>query len=145
MQFAIRRITSENVGAILLARMRIDIVVIRCRAHGDKHLLAIRRKFDRARPMPAPRGQVGDVLRGAARLHISIVIGKANHLVGIAHIDPLRIGPRRIKRNPIRPLQATGENLHLFRLAVAGHAAEHANAPGFALGQKNVAIGSGAQ
>ena len=125
--------------------MSVRIVHIRRRTHRHKHLLAIRRKIDGARPVATAAGQIGDMLRRAARLQIAVVIRKANHFVGVADINPLRIRPRRIKRNPVRTLQAAGENLHLFRLAVAGHAAKHANAPGIALGQKNVAVGSGPQ
>ena len=44
--------------------------------------------------------QVCDVLGGTARLQITIPIGKAHHRIGVADIDPLRLGPRRIEAMP---------------------------------------------
>ena len=65
------------------------------------------------------------MLRFTARLQISIVIRETDDLIRVPNINPLRIGPGGIKRNPIRPLQAARKNRHLLRLAIGGflHAA----------------------
>ncbi len=89
--------------------------------------------------------QICDVLRRSTGLQIAVVISKPNHLVLVAHIDPLRIRPRRIKGNPIRTPQSADEDLHLLRLSVAGHSAENTNSPGIAFRQENIPVGGGAK
>src|SRR5579863_9861433 len=85
------------------------------------------------------------MLRRPARLQVSSMVRKADHLIDVANVDPLRVRSRRIKLNSIRLFQAAGEHLHLFRFAVAGHTSEDANTTGFRLCQKNVAVRRGSQ
>src|SRR5882757_6663689 len=66
---------------------------------------------------------------------------KPPHRVGIPAIDPLRIGPRRIKVDSERPVQTRDESLRLLGLALGGDSTEHAYIPGVALGDEKVAIG----
>jgi hypothetical protein len=74
----------------------------------------------------------------AAGGEIAIAIGKADHGIGVADIDPLRIGSGRIERDAERVVQARCERARRRR-AVAVRP-QHADAPGAALRDENVAI-----
>ena len=80
------------------------------------------------------------MLGGTARFQITVLIGEAHHRIGVADIDPLRIGARRIEVDPERPLQARGERGRLFRLAVGGDAAEHADFAQLAFRDEKITI-----
>src|SRR5258706_6421288 len=139
-QNAIRGIADKNVSGVLLARRSVGIVHVRARAHSDKQFLAVSRKVNRPRPVPASARQIGDMLRRSARLQISIAIREANHFSGAAHIQPLRVRSRRIKSQSIRTFQAACEDGRLLRLAVAGDSAEDADAAGITFRKKYVAV-----
>src|SRR5260370_3818890 len=83
--------------------------------------------------------------RGAHRRQIAVTVRKAYNFVGVAHINPLRIFSRGVKRDSVRPLQSAGENLHLLRLAVGSQATKNANASGSAFREEDVAMGSSPQ
>src|SRR6185312_2499429 len=132
----------ENVGAVMLAWMRIGIVNVGSRADGDKELAAVQREGKIARPMAAARRQfIDDRLRRTAGLQIAIVIGIAHNGVRIAEIDPLRIIAKRIKRNPVIHLQTCCEDGLLFGLAVL-QPAKDLHLPGIALRDEQVSIRS---
>src|SRR3984957_620265 len=128
LQLTIGGIASEDVGAIFFAGMRVGVVNVRRGADGHEHAFAVRGEFDGASPVAAAEGQVGDVLRGAAGLQITVVIGEADEFVGVADVNPLWIGTGRIEGDSVRLAEAFGENLHLFGLAIFGHAAKNADA-----------------
>src|SRR5258706_2241637 len=144
-KMAIHRIAHKTVCAILLSGRSVRIVDVRARAHSDKQFLAVSRKVNRPRPVPASARQIGDMLRRSARLQISIAIREANHFSGAAHIQPLRVRSRRIKSQSIRTFQAACEDGRLLRLAVAGDSPEDADAAGVTFGKKYVAVGCCAQ
>ena len=72
------------------------------------------------------------------------MIGEADEFVGVADVNPLWIGTGRIEGDSVRLAEAFGENLHLFGLAIFGHAAKNADAAGIAFGEENIAVRSGA-
>src|SRR5207302_11098197 len=104
------RIANQNVSTSLLSWMRVRIIHVRRRTNGYEKLLAVLGKIQRARPVPPAIWKIGHVLRPSTRLQIAIVIGEPNHLVGIADIDPLRIGSHRIERDAVRPFQSARKN-----------------------------------
>ncbi len=63
---------------------------------------------------PPSAGKVRNVLRRAACLQIAILIRKADDRIGVAYVDPLRIGSGRIEVYAERPIQTAGEDRHLF-------------------------------
>src|SRR6266404_660752 len=80
---------------------------VRTRTDGDVHLFAIRREDDVACPMSAAAeaccatGRVRTQNFGwATRFEIAIAIGKTNYAIRIRDVQKLRIGTRRIKRDP---------------------------------------------
>src|SRR5262249_31690827 len=74
----------QHVGTVGLARVVVDILVVRVRAHGNVHFLAVAGKDNIAGPMAAAgqassTGQIGDYrLRRSTRLQIAHVIREAN-------------------------------------------------------------------
>ena len=125
--------------------MGVGVIHVRARSYRDKHFLAVLGEGQRPCPVPASRRQVGDVFRSGTRLQVPVVIRKANHLVGIAHIQPPRIGTRRIKSQAIRLFQTARENGRLLGLPVAGQPAKNSNASRITLRKENVAVRGGAQ
>ena len=86
-------------------RMRVAVVHVGVRAHRDEHLCSILGEDHVAGPVtaaaqPASAGQIGQFLRGAARLQVTVLIRESHHGVRIPNVDPLRIGARRKERNP---------------------------------------------
>ena len=84
-----------------------------------------------------------DHLLRTARFHVAVVIRKADHGVGIADVDPLRVRTQWIESDAERPLQAGGEGLYLFGFSVFGYSMKHFYFSRLALGQENIAIGCG--
>ena len=95
-------------------------------------------------PPPTLLVAAGDVLDdrlGLARgLRVAVLVGEADHGVGVADVDVLRLGPDRVEGDPERSVQAGGEDLVDLGLAVAVGVAEDADAVGAALGQEQVAV-----
>ena len=90
-------------------------------------------------------GQLGNIGHRPRRLQVPVVIREADNLIGVAYVEILRIGSKRVERDPERLMQASGENRHLLRMPLRIHAAEDANLAGLAFGQEDVAVGRGAQ
>src|SRR5580700_7842229 len=65
--------------------------------------------------MSATAWQACDLFRGARGFHVSAAIGKAHNRVWCRDIDKLRIWSCRVKGDPVRALQAVGEDLALRR------------------------------
>ncbi len=73
-------------------------------------------------------------------LRVAVLVGEADHGVGVADVDVFRLTPDRVESDPERPVQAGGEDLVDLGLAVAVVVAENADAVGAALGKKQVAV-----
>ncbi len=73
-------------------------------AGADRHVhrFPIRREYDVAGVMAADRQMRNDGLGGAAGGKVAVAVGETQHGIGIADIDPLWIGSRRIKRDAER-------------------------------------------
>ena len=80
-------------------------------------------------------------LGGPARLQIAVAVGKAQHRIGVADIDELRIGSGRIEGDAERRVETRGEDRHYARLGAVAAGAQHADAARLALGDENVAVG----
>ena len=93
--------------------------------------------------MSADRQMRNDRFGGAARGEIAVAVGKAQHGIGIADIDPLRIGSGRIEGDAERIVKPRRKDRRLCRLAAIGP--QHADAPGAAFRDEDVAVGSGAR
>ena len=92
-----------------------------------------------------PVGRCGtDLFRRSGGLHVAVAIGEAHDGVGVAHVDPLRIGAARIEGDSERLVQAGGEDRNLLRLAVLVAAAEDFDLAQVGFGDEEVAVGGGA-
>ncbi len=136
----------EHVGAMKFFRMGVGVVDVGVRADGGEELAAVLREDQVAGPVAAAAqasaaGQVGELFHGAARLQVAVLVGEAHDAVGVADVNPLRIGSEGIKRDAEGLMQAGGEDGDLLRLAVRADAAKDLDLAGFALGQKQVAVG----
>ncbi len=90
-------------------------------------------------------GQIGNVLRLGPGRQVAVVVRKADDAVGVAHIEPLRIGPGGIESDAEGLAQVGRENRDLSGLAVRAHATEDLDLAGGAFGQEQVAVGRRAQ
>src|SRR5260370_11274646 len=112
---------------MLPLRRRIRVVDIRCRTDRHKHLLAIGGKLNVTRPMTVATRYVRDMFGRATGFQITVLIGKAHNRIGVAYIDPLRIGARRIEVDSEWSVQTGGERGRLFRLTFCCDSTEHAD------------------
>ena len=86
-------------------------------------------------------GSSGIIVSGCARrLQIAILIRQPHHRIRVADINPLRIGAYRVKGDPERTLQASGEGGNLLGLAVRCPAAENLDLSRRAVRHEEVAI-----
>src|ERR1700733_563076 len=108
------------------------------RAGRHKHCLAVRREHDVAGMMTAGTEMWDDGFGRAARGGIAVTIGIAENGIGIADIDPLRIGPGRIEGDAERITEPGGEHRRLSRFTTVRP--QHADAARFALGDEYVAV-----
>src|SRR5580658_8142890 len=83
---------------------------------------------------------INDVLLRAARFQVAVLIWKAHNRIDAADINPLRIGPRGIKRNAVWPLQSWRESFHLLRLAVCGNSAKNLHITWIAFSDEKIAV-----
>jgi hypothetical protein len=97
-----------------------------------------------AAAQPSAARQIGQVLSGTSRRQVAVFIGKADDAVGVADVDPGRVWTGGVKGDAEGLVQAVGEDRNLRSLAVRTHAAEDLDLAGLALGQKQIAIGRGA-
>src|SRR5256885_1550940 len=134
----------QNVGAIFFRRSRIGVIDIGSRANGNEHLLAICREHDVARPVAVSAGYVGNMFGRAARLQIAVLVRKANDGIRVAHVNPLWIGSGRVEINSKWPVQASRKDFGAFRFSFGGDAVEDADFSAAAFGDKEIAVGSGA-
>ena len=116
--------------------------VVGVRSYRHVHYLTVRREHDVTRVMAARREMRHDGLGGAACGQVAVAVGKAKHGIGVADIDPLRIGSRRIEADAERIGQAGRKYRRLCRFAAIRP--QHADASGAALGDENVAVRGGA-
>ncbi len=135
-----------------LGGVRIDGRNVGTRADRDEHALTIERESNVACEVPAragfgrlprdaSRGKVGyDHLRRAGRLHITIVIRKADDGVCVTNVQISRIRPGWIKRQPERKRQAAGELFGLLGLSIGGYAAKNQHLPRIRLHDEQIAI-----
>src|ERR1700722_1910074 len=65
--------------------------------------------------MAATARQACDLFRGAGSFRLSAAVGEAHNRVRRRDIDKLRIWSCRVKADPVRSLQAVGEDLALRR------------------------------
>src|SRR6516225_8312727 len=112
--------------------------IVAARTHRDEHTGTIFGEDDVPSPMAAPRQSGDDRLGGTGGLQIAGSIGKADDRVGIRDIDKSRVRSGRPERDAKRPIETVGEGVDLWRSRVARRA-QHANAAGSALRDKNVA------
>ena len=109
---------------------------------GHIHRLAIGRECDVARPVAAAGGQIGNHgFRRSRGLHVASLVGETDNFSLQPHVDPFRIGPRRIEGDPIGVLEAVGEGRGgLGLVARFGGADDGDLAVRAALGEENIAI-----
>src|ERR1700733_9999777 len=84
-----------------------------------------------------------NVLLRATRFQIAVLIRKAHDRIDVAHINPLRSGPQRIKRNSVRPLKSRRESLQLLRLAVRRDSAKNFDISWIAFRHEEIAVRRG--
>jgi hypothetical protein len=117
-----------------------------CHALGDVragpyrhiHCLAVRREHDVAGMMAADRQMRHHRFGGPARGGVAVAIGETDHRTGIADIEPLWIGTRRIERHAERIAEPGGKHRRLRRCGAVP--ANDANAAGIALGDEQIAV-----
>src|SRR2546423_7432683 len=138
------RIELENAGPIAFRRV---VGSVRERTDGDIHFLSIRRERDVAGPMTAAAEQAAagkvraQFFRGAARLRVAVAIGKTHDAVCVGDVEKLRVGPRRIKRDPEGFVHsAVGERFGQVRFPVPVLVAQDLDAALVALGHEEIAI-----
>ncbi len=139
---AVGLVVGDGLGHRLVGQALIEVAL---GAHRDEQALAVGREGKVARPVSAGGGaQLGDDHLGRAPgLQVAVAIGKADHPIGLGHIDPLRVGPRRVEGDAERLVQVGGEDRALGRM---GHAARRAqDADPVVFGDEDVAIRRGAQ
>ena len=138
--------SSSTVGAILLGRRRVGIVVVGSRSDRHEHPLAVARERDVTRPVTAAAQvsaarQVGhDGLRRTARLGVAALVRQPHDGVRVGDVEPARIADGRIERDPERLIEALGEDARPRRLPGREQTAEHANDAGLALDHERVAV-----
>src|SRR5260370_524479 len=78
----------------------------------------------------------------AASLEITGLVREADDAAGLGDVDPARLGPEGVERDAERAVETRGKHLVHLRLSDPVLRAQNAYAPGTALGQKDVPIGS---
>src|ERR1035438_6345625 len=104
--------------------MVVRVIDVRGGADGDKHLLPIGGELNVACPVSATEGEVRDVLGRAARFQVAILVGETDDRIGVADVNPLRIGSRRIEGDAVGLFQSGSENLAFSWFASARDSAE---------------------
>ncbi len=136
----------EHVGAVKFFGVGVGVVDVGVRADGGEELCAIEREGEVAGPVAAAAqasaaGQVGDLLHGAASGEIAIAVGEAHDAVGVADIDPLRVGAEGIEGDAEGLVEIAGEDGGLFGIAVGVDAAKDFDFARSAFGEEEVAVG----
>jgi hypothetical protein len=85
-----------------------------------------------------------DFFSGPRGYEISGLVGESDDRVGIADVDPLRVG-EGIERDAERKVEASGECGNLLGSAVGAYAAEDEDLVAVGVGEENVAVGRGAK
>ena len=94
--------------------------------------------------MTAAAGHVGDVLRGAGGLQVSRLVGIADDGIFTADINELGAPVGRVEGDAVRLFEAGGKNGNLVGFAGTGNAAEDFDFAAAAFGEKEIAVGGGA-
>jgi hypothetical protein len=89
--------------------------------------------------------KLGKPFLGPAGLQVAVLVRETDDRVGVADVDVLRVRAAGIEGDAEGQHQALGKDRNLLWLAVGGDAAKDPDYAGSALGQKDVAVGSGAQ
>ena len=63
---------------------------------------------------PPPMGKLGEMLGGSPWLQVTVLVGKANHGIGVADVDPLRVIAGRIKGDAVGTFQPAAKTLCLL-------------------------------
>ncbi len=129
--------------------MGVGVVDVGAGADGDEHVLAVLGEDDVAGPVAAAgelgiAGDIGnDGLGRAGGVQVAGVVGNALHGGGVADVDVLRV-VGRIEGDAKGMVQAGGELLDLRGFAVGADAAKNEDGAGAGVGQKEIAVGGGA-
>ncbi len=144
------RIELKDTSAVSLFGLLALVVDICFGANRSVELCSVPGKDDVARPMPSARQsasgrELGNALRLAARLKITVTVGKSHDAVGIGDIEKLRIRSGGIKRKTEWLRQAGCEFLIDVGTSVSVGIAQHADRARGALRHKDVAVRGRAQ
>ena len=104
----------------------IGVVDVGAGADGDVHGFAVERELDVAGDVAAGAvpGRSAICSAGPRGLEVAVLIGEADDGVGVADVDPLGIGTRRIEVDAEGVVETGGEDAGVLGLAVGGDAAE---------------------
>src|SRR5258705_13922002 len=112
-----------------LAFVDVWIVDVGLRSDRNEHALAILRKDHVARGVTTS-GQLRDEdFCRAGRLYVAAVVRKADDRVGVADVDPLRVGAGWEERHAKWLAEPAGEHGRLLGLAVGAATAQDADLP----------------
>ena len=89
----------------------------------------------------AAAGQIGEVFHGACGFEIAVVVGEAHNFIGVADVNPLRVGTKRIKGDAERLMEVGGKDRDLLRFAIGIDAAEDLDFAGGAFSEEEIAVG----
>ncbi len=120
---------------------------IGARSHRHQQAAAVAGEGEVAGPVPARRaaGQArNDDLRRPPGFQVADPIGETHHALGLAHIEPLRVG-FGVEGEAEGSVEAGGEGGGLADPGAVRPGPEHQDAPRDALGHQDVAVRGGAQ
>ena len=123
--------------------LAISSATLLSRADRDEHRLAVRREDDVARPVAAAGAAAwARWSRPAPRAFRSpLLVGEADHRVGVRHIDPLRVRAGRVEGDAERAVRALRRRSRSSAGLAAPSAARSTRIlPGIALGDEDVAV-----
>ncbi len=83
-----------------------------------------------------------DHLRLSTSLKIPVLVREADNATGLGDVDPARFRAERVERDVERAVETGGEHLVHLRFSGPVFRAQHAHAPGTALREEDVPIGS---
>ena len=93
--------------------------------------------------LAAARDVLDENLGISLGLGLAVLVSEPDDRVGIADIDVRRLRPARIERDPEWPAESAGKDADQLGLSIPVGVAQHLDASGHALGDEDVAIGSG--
>ena len=87
-------------------------------------------------------GQIGDVLLWARGCEVAVVVGEADDFIGVADVNPLRVGSKWIEGDAEGLVEIGGEDGDLLWLAVGIDAAKDFDFAAGAVSEEEIAVGS---